>query len=175
LALGLLSAVRSYAGEELQLTFSVQLTTEVVPTADATCPLKLVIDGAGLTNLLGPVHDNASHCIRADGLADHGLFVFTGATLSGPPGGGDSEDSIGGQYLAHLAPTVKSVLPTPTSPARGYWLVYEEFCISNGTGKYARIANDCPTSTSPGRFFAARGSVDLDTGQANIYGSAIVH
>jgi len=151
------------------------VTTKVVPAADANCPLKLVVEGAGLTNVLGPIHDNASHCIRADGSADHGLFRFTGATLSGPPGGGDSEDSISGQYLAHLVPTVNSVVPAPTSPARGYWLVYEEFCISNGTGKYAGIANDCPTSTNPGRFFAARGSVDLDTGQANIDGSAIVH
>jgi len=175
LALGIVSVARSHEGEELRLTFSVQVTTEAVPTADATCPLKLVIEGAGLTNLLGPVHDNASHCIRADGSADHGVFMFTGAALIGPPGGGDSEDSISGQYVAHLVPTVNSVVPTPTSPARGYWLVYEEFCISKGTGKYARIANDCPTSTNPGRTFAARGSVDLDTGQANIYGSATVH
>jgi len=143
--------------------------------ADLTCPVRLIVEGAGLTNLLGPIHDDASHCDRPDGSADHGLFTFTGANLSGRAGGGDSEDSISGQYFAHLLPTVSSVVPTPTSPARGYWLVYEEFCISMGTGKYARIADDCPTSTNPGRFYAARGSVDLDTGQASIYGSAIVH
>ena len=179
LALGMLSTARSQEtvlADELRLTFSIQVTTEVVLSADTTCPLKLVIEGAALTNLLGPVHDDASHCIRADGSADHGLFTFTGASLSGLPGGEDSEDSITGQYLAHIVPTARSVIPTtPTSPPGGYWLVYEEFCIWKGTGKYARIANDCPTSTSPGRFFPARGSVDFDTGQANIYGTALVH
>lgn len=163
-------------GDELRLTFSLQATSEVVLTGDATCPLKLVIDGAGLTNLLGPIHDNASHCIRADGSADHGLFKFTGATLNGAPGGADSQDSISGQYLAHIVPTPRSVFPTtPAGSPGGYWLIYEEFCVLGGTGKFANIANDCPTSMGPGRFFPARGSVDLDTGQANIFGAARVH
>ena len=162
--------------DELPLTFSLQATSEVVLTGDATCPLKLLIEGAGLTSLLGPIHDNASHCIRADGSSDHGLFKFTGATLNGAPGGADSQDSISGQYVAHIVPTPRSVFPTtPAGSPGGYWLVYEEFCVSGGTGKFANIANDCPTSTSAGRFFAARGSVDLDTGQANIYGAARVH
>jgi len=178
LALGLVSIARSqdtFMGGELRLTFSLQATSEVMPTGDSTCPLKLMIQGVGLTSLLGPIRDEASHCVRSDGSADHGLFTFTGATLSGPPGGGDSEDTISGQYVARLLPTLKSVLPTPTSPPGGYWLVYEAFCISKGTGKYAHIANDCPTVTKPGRSFAARGSVDLDTGQANIYGTALIH
>ena len=178
LALGMMTIARpqdAIRADELRLTLSVQVTTEVVPTGDATCPLKLVIEGTGLTNLLGPVHDNASHCIRADGSADHGLFMFTGATLRGPPGGEDPDDSISGQYLAHIVPTPRSVFPaTPASPPGGYWLVYEEFCIWKGTGKYAHIANDCPTSTSQGHFFPARGSLDFDTGQANIYGTALV-
>lgn len=179
LALGTVTTARSQnlaTANELRLTLSAQLTSEVVPNADATCPLKLVIEGAALTNLLGPVHDNASHCIRADGSADHGLFVLTGATLGGQPGGDDSEDSIAGQYVARIVPTKRSVIPaTPGSSPGGYWLVYEEFCISKGTGKYVGIGNDCPTSTSPGHFFAARGSVDFDTGQVNIFGTALVH
>ena len=179
LALGTVTTAQSQntvLADELRLTFSAQLTSEVVFNADATCPLKLEIEGAALTNLLGPVHDNASHCIRADGAADHGLYTFTGATLSGPTGGEDSEDSITGQYLARIIPTARSIIPpTPASSPGGYWLIYEEFCIWKGTGKYVHIANDCPTSTSPGRFFPARGSVDFDTGQVNIYGTALVH
>jgi hypothetical protein len=178
LVLGIVSAARSHdavQGDELRLTFSLQVTSEVVPTGDATCPLKLEIEGAGLTSLLGPVHDKASHCIGADGSANNGVFTFTGATLSGSPGGDDSEDSIEGQYLAQLVQTARSVFPTPTSSPGGYWLVYEQFCISKGTGKYVRIANNCPPSASPGRYFLARGSVDLDTGQANLFGTALVH
>jgi hypothetical protein len=121
------------------------------------------------------LQNSASHCVRADGSADHGVFTFIGAALGGPPGGEDSQDSITGQYVAHVVPTANSVFPaTPASPPGGYWLVYEAFCVWKGTGKYAAIANDCPTSTSPGRFFPARGSVDFDTGQANIYGTALV-
>jgi hypothetical protein len=179
LALGMVTAAWSQdtvAADELRLTFSLQLTSQVVLTGDDTCPAKLVIEGAGEASLLGPVHENASHCIRPDGSADHGLFMFTGATLSAQTGGEDSEDSISGQYVARIVPTANSVFPTmPGSPPGGYWLVYEQFCISKGTGKYAGIANDCPTSTSPGRFFPARGSVDFDTGQANIFGTALVH
>jgi hypothetical protein len=179
LALGMATTARSQDAswaQGLRLTFSVQVTTEVVPNADPTCPLRVVIEGTGLTDLLGAVHDIASHCVGPDGLAENGRFTFTGATLVGPPGGGDSEDSISGQYIAHIVPTAQSVIPTtPSSSPGGYWLVYEEFCISQGTGKYARIANDCPTPTSAGRFYAARGSIDFDTGQANIYGSARVH
>ena len=159
----------------VRLTFSIQVTTKLVATDDPTCPFQLVIDGVGLTNLLGPVHDSASHCVAPDGSAYRGAFTFTGATLSGPPGGGDSQDSISGQYVAHLVQTENSVLPAaPGGAAGGYWLVYEAFCISKGTGRYAGIADDCPTSSSPGRFFPARGSVDLDTGQANIFGTALV-
>ena len=181
LALALCAVPTEYSqaagwADELRLTFSAQVTSEVVLTGVATCPLKLVIEGAALTNLLGPVHDTASHCIAADGSAFDGLFLFTGATLSGPTGGTDSSDSISGQYTARIVPTARSVFPTtPTGSPGGYWLIYEEFCVSGGTGKFANIANDCPTSTSPGRFFPARGSVDFDTGQVNIYGAALVH
>lgn len=178
LALGAVPTAQSQPIPEdgLRFTFSLQLTSEVVLTGDATCPLKLVIEGAGLSNLLGPIHSNASHCIRAAGVADQGLFKFTGATVAGTaPGGGDSGDSISGQYLAHVVPTARSVFPTtPTGSPGGYWLIYEEFCVSGGTGNLADIANDCPTSSSLGRFFAVRGSVDFDTGQVNIYGAARV-
>src|SRR6202008_1573079 len=39
------------------LTYTVQIATQTTPTADPNCPLKQLVEGAGLTDLLGPVHD----------------------------------------------------------------------------------------------------------------------
>ena len=155
----------------LKLSYSLQVTSKVMPTTDSACPLKLLIEGVGLTNLLGPVHDTQSHCIRQDGTIDHGVFTFAGAALGGLPGGVDSGDTISGQYRAHLVPSLTSVL---SNPPAGYWLGYGEVCIEKGTGKYAGVVNDCQTSESPGRFFPARIALDLNTGQSNIFGTAIV-
>jgi hypothetical protein len=155
----------------LKLSYTLQVTSKVMPTSDLTCPLKLFIEGVGLTNLLGPIHDEQSHCIHQDGTVDHGVFTFMGAALGGLPGGHDSGDSISGQYRAHLVPSLTSVL---SNPPGGYWLVYGEVCIWKGSGKYAGVLNDCPTSESPGRFFPARIAFDLNTGQANVFGTAIV-
>jgi hypothetical protein len=158
----------------VQLRYSLQATTEVTPNADPACPLKLVVVGSGITNLLGPVHDVQSHCIRNDGTVDGGVFTFTGATLDGPPGGDDSQDSITGQYRARIVPALPTSRSLFTNPPGGYWLIYGEVCIWKGTGRFAGVVNDCPASGRAGRFFPARGTTDLGTGQTNIYGTAVV-
>jgi hypothetical protein len=155
----------------LQLTYSLQVITRGSPTQDPACPLKVLVEGAGMTNLLGPVHDEQSHCAQADGTVDHGIFTFTGATLVGLPGGDDSGDSISGQYRAHLVPSLASQL---SNPPAGYWLTYGEVCIWKGTGKFADVIDDCPVPGKPGRFFPARLTLDFSTGQANVFGTAIV-
>jgi hypothetical protein len=156
----------------------VQIATRAKQTSDPDCPLELLVEGAGLTNLLGPVHDEQSDCVHPDGTIDHGVFTFTGSTLvSGLPGGGglpggdDSADSISGQYRAHLVPTVASQL---TSPPAGFWLIYGEVCTWKGTGRFSGIVNDCPTATSPGRFVPARLTVDFNTNQAIAFGTMVV-
>ena len=167
-----LSQVPPQSSEGLRLTYSLQVVTQTTPTSDPTCPLKVLVEGAGLTNLLGPIRDEQSHCARADGTVDQGVFTFTGATLTGAlPGGDDSDDSITGHYRAHLVPSLASQL---TNPPSGYWLTYGEVCILKGTGRFAGVVNDCPTSQSPGRFFPARLTLDINTGQANVFGTAIV-
>jgi hypothetical protein len=162
------------ASQSLRLTYSVQVTSKTTPTSDPTCPLKVVISGAGLTNLLGPVHDEQSDCVQLDLTVDHGVFTFTGAALGGPPGGTDSGDSITARYRAHMVPTARSILPTATTPPGGFWLIYGQVCIWKGTGKFANIINDCPVLGSPGRFSPARGTLDFDTGQANVFGFNVV-
>ena len=161
------------------LTYSLQATTLLtVNGSDVTCPLRVVVEGAGLTNVLGPVHDSQSHCINAmNGNVEQGVFKFSGAKLGGSaPGGMDSQDSVIGHYSAHSVPTPNSVFPSsPTASPGGYWLIYGEVCTAGGTGRYAHIRNECPTDTSPGHFVPARGSVDYDSGQANIYGTMSLH
>ena len=159
--------------DALKLTYSLQtITKSVLQPSDPTCPIKVLIAGAGQTNLLGPVHVEQSHCVQADGIVDQGVATLTGATLSGAlPGGGDSGDSITGQYRAHAVPTFASILANPLG---GYWLGYGEFCVWKGTGKFAGIVNDCGTIASPGRFFPARLTQDFNSGQANVFGIAIV-
>jgi hypothetical protein len=150
------------------LTYSLQATTLLtVNHSDVTCPLKVVVEGAGLTNLLGPVHDSQSHCINpTNGNVEQGVFALIGAKLGGSaPGGVDSQ-----------GPTPNSVFPSsPTASPGGYWLIYGQVCTAGGTGKYAHVRNECPTDTSPGHFVPARGSVDYDSGQANIYGTMSLH
>ncbi len=156
----------------VQLTYTMQTIALTTPTSDPSCPFKGQVEGAGLTNLLGPVHDVQSHCVQADGTIDQGVFTFTGAALGGAlPGGDDSGDSISGQYRAHLMPTFASQL---TNPPGGVWLIYGEVCTWKGTGKFSGVVNDCPTATSPGRFVPARLSVDFDTNLAMIFGTMAV-
>jgi len=161
------------------LTYSLQATTLLtVNPSDVTCPLKVVVDGAGLTNLLGPVHDSQSHCINpTNGNVEQGVFTLTGAQLGGSaPGGVDSQDAVIGHYSAHSVPTPNSVFPSsPTASPGGYWLIYGQVCTAGGTGKYAHVRNECPTDTSPGRFVPARGSVDYASGQVNVYGTMSLH
>jgi hypothetical protein len=172
---GLLPAALSGAQElpgDQTLTFTLHAAAQFTPTPDPDCPLKQVIEGAGQTNLLGPVHDEQSDCAHPDGTIDQGVFTMTGATLGGGlPGGVDSGDSITGQYRAHLVPTIASQL---TNPPSGFWLIYGEVCTWKGTGKFAGVKNDCPTAENPGRFFPARLTIDLDTTQALIFGTMVV-
>jgi hypothetical protein len=44
-----------HSAAALNLTYSLQVTSKLMPTSDPTCPLKLLTEGVGLTNLLGPV------------------------------------------------------------------------------------------------------------------------
>lgn len=156
----------------VQITYIVQVVTETTPTSDPHCPLKVVIQGAGLTDLLGPVHDEQSHCIQSDGTIDQGVFTLTGGTLaSGLPGGDDSGDSISGQYRAHAVPTFASQL---TNPPGGSWLLYGEVCTWKGTGKFAGVINDCPTATGPGRFVPARGIANFTTNEGTVYGTMVL-
>jgi hypothetical protein len=156
----------------VKLSYSLQVITKAQPpTTDPACPIKVLIDGVGLTNLLGPIHDEQSHCVMADGTVENGVFTYTGATLGGLPGGEDSGDSITGMYRAHQVPSLTSEL---TNPPGGYWLGYGEVCIWKGTGKFAGVINDCPTASSLGQFFPARLSVDFTTGLASIFGTAVV-
>ena len=161
------------------LTYSAQSTTQLtVNPSDVTCPLKVVVEGAALTNLLGPVHDSQSHCINpTNGNVEQGVFTLTGASLGGSaPGGADSQDSVIGHYSAHTMPTPNSVFPSsPTGSPGGYWLIYGQVCTAGGTGKYAHVRNECPTGTSPGHFVPARGTLDYDSGQANVYGTMSLH
>jgi hypothetical protein len=161
------------------LTYSAQATTQLtVNPSDVTCPLKVVVEGAALTNLLGPVHDSQSQCIDpTNGNVEQGVFTLTGASLGGSaPGGADSQDSIIGHYSAHTVPTPNSVFPSsPTGSPGGYWLIYGQVCTAGGTGKYAHVRNECPTGTSPGHFVPARGTLDYDSGQANVYGTMSLH
>jgi hypothetical protein len=161
------------------LTYSLQATTLLtVNPSDVTCPLKVVVEGAGLTNVLGPIHDSQSHCINpTNGNVEQGVFTLTGAKLgTSAPGGVDSQDSVIGHYRAHAVPTPNSVFPSsPTGSPGGYWLIYGQVCTAGGTGKFAHVRNECPTDTSPGHFVPARGSVDYDSGQANIFGTMSLH
>jgi hypothetical protein len=161
------------------LTYSLHATTLLtVNPADVTCPLKVVIEGAGLTNLLGPVHDSQSHCIDpTNGNVEQGVFTLTAGKLGGSaPGGVDSQDAVIGHYSAHAVPTPNSVLPSsPAGSPGGYWLIYGQVCTAGGTGKYAQVRNECPTDSSPGNFVPARGSVDYDSGQVNVYGTMSLH
>lgn len=161
------------------LTYSLQATTLLtVNPSDVTCPLKVVVEGAGLTNLLGPVHDSQSHCINpTNGNVEQGVVTFTGASLVGSaPGGKDSQDSVIAHYSAHAVPTPNSVFPSsPTASPGGFWLIYGQVCTAGGTGKYAHVRNECPTATSPGHFVPARGTVDYDSGQVNVYGTVSLH
>lgn len=158
----------------LKLSYSIYSTSTITPTTDPACPLKVVIAGAGLTDLLGPIHDEQSHCVQLDGSIDQGVAKFTAGSVGGSPGGSDSADSITAQYRAHVVPTPQSVLPTATTPAAGFWLIYGELCVWKGTGRFANVINDCPVSGSAGHFVPARGTLDFDTGQASVFGTEAI-
>jgi len=171
-------------GTALKLAYSIQAITQVGTDPSCAQPNEVFIniEGAGQTDLLGPVHVVQHHCVavqpnpqtgQPELLVNQGVATLTGASLGPglPQGGEDSHDSITGQYRARPVPTIASVQSLPPG---GYWLGYGEFCVWKGTGRFANVINDCPTATSPGRFFPARLTQDFGTGQVNVFGIAIV-
>jgi hypothetical protein len=111
----------------------------------------LEVVGAGDATFLGPVVDEQSHCVRADGSFFRGVFKLTNA----------DGDTIRGRYFGHLEPTFNSVFPPP-APA-GHWLILGNVCISGGS--VGDIDNDC----SADDYEPARGITNLSTGDATIF------
>ena len=111
----------------------------------------LEVVGAGDATFLGPVIDEQSHCVRADGSFFGGVFRLTNA----------EGQTIRGEYFGHLAPTFNSIFPPP-APA-GPWLINGNVCISGGS--VGDIENDCAAQ----RYQPARGITNLSTGDATIF------
>lgn len=76
------------SSQSLRLAYSIQATGKTTPTSDPTCPLKVVVSGAGLTNLL------------------HGGSVSATSLGAG----------TGGVFTVRL-PMVESLLPSTTPAA----------------------------------------------------------
>jgi hypothetical protein len=111
----------------------------------------LDVVGAGDATFLGPVVDEQSHCVRADGSFFRGVFKLTNA----------DGDTIRGRYFGRLEPTFNSIFPPP-APG-GSWLIIGNVCISGGSA--GDIDNDC----SAHRYEPARGITNLSTGDATIF------
>ena len=111
----------------------------------------LEVVGAGDATFLGPVVDEQSHCVRADGSFFNGVFRLRNA---------DGE-TIWGRYFGHLEPTFNSTFPPPTPG--GPWIIHGNVCISGGSA--GDIDNDC----SVNHYEPARGITNLSTGDATIF------
>ena len=111
----------------------------------------LEVVGAGDATFLGPVVDEQSHCVRADGSFFGGVFTLTNA----------DGRTIEGRYFGHLEPTFNSTFPPP-APG-GPWLIIGNVCITGGSADH--IDNDC----SAHRYEPARGITNLSTGDATIF------
>ena len=111
----------------------------------------LEVVGAGDATFLGPVVDEQSHCVRADGSFFRGVFKLTNA----------DGHTIRGRYFGHLEPTFNSTFPPP-APG-GSWLIIGNVCISGGS--VGDIHNDC----SAQHYEPARGITNLSTGDATIF------
>jgi hypothetical protein len=111
----------------------------------------LEVVGAGDTTFLGPVVDEQSHCVRADGSFFRGVFKLTNA----------DGHTIRGRYFGHLEPTFNSTFPPPVPG--GPWLIIGNVCISGGS--VGNIDNDC----SVHHYEPARGITNLSTGNATIF------
>jgi hypothetical protein len=111
----------------------------------------LEVVGAGDATFLGPVVDEQSHCVRADGSFFNGVFRLRNA----------DGQTIRGRYFGHLEPTFNSTSPPP-APG-GPWLIIGNVCISGGSA--GDIDNDC----SVNHYEPSRGITNLSTGDATIF------
>src|SRR5262245_44466215 len=111
----------------------------------------LEVVGAGDATFLGPVVDEQSHCVRADGSFFNGVFRLRNA----------DGQTIRGRYFGHLEPTFNSTFPPPTPG--GPWIIHGNVCISGG--RAGDIDNDC----SVNHYEPARGTTNLSTGDATIF------
>jgi hypothetical protein len=109
----------------------------------------LEVIGAGDATFLGPVVDEQSHCVRADGSFFGGVFKLTNA----------DGHTIRGRYFGHLEPTFNSTFSPPAGP----WLINANVCISGGSA--GDIDNDCAVH----HYEPARGITNLSTGDATIF------
>ena len=126
------------AHERKRFRADLQTTTRLVDPPPGRCvdqhgssPVVglLEVVGAGDATFLGPVVDEQSHCVRADGSFFGGVFKLTNA----------DGDTIRGRYFGHLEATFNSIFPPP-APA-GPWLIIGNACISGGSA--GNIDNDC--------------------------------
>jgi hypothetical protein len=111
----------------------------------------LEVSGAGESNLLGPVIDKQSHCVRQDGTFYDGRFTLTNA----------AGRTLRGRYFGVLDATFNASL-SASGPA-GPWLVKGEVCISGGD--IVDVVNTC----ARGIYAPARGIANLSTGDATIF------
>ena len=150
----------AHAHERKRFRADLQTTTRLVEPPPGRCvdqhgssPVVglLEVVGAGDATFLGPVVDEQSHCVRADGSFFGGVFKLTNADA----------DTIRGRYFGHLEPTFNSIFPPP-APG-GPWLIIGNACISGGSA--GNIDNDC----SVRHYEPARGITNLSTGDATIF------
>jgi hypothetical protein len=151
---------RGEAHERKRFRADLQTTSRLVPPPPGRCNDQaglpqvvglLQVVGAGDANLLGPVIDEQSYCVRADGSFFGGVFKLTNA----------DGRTIRGRYFGNLEPTFNSAFPPP-APA-GPWIINGSVCISGGSA--GDIENDC----SAHRYEPARGITNLSTGDATIF------
>ena len=151
---------RAEAHERNRFRADLQTTTRLVEPPPGRCADQhglspvvglLEVVGAGDATFLGPVVDEQSHCVRADGSFFGGVFKLTNA----------DGDTIRGRYFGHLEPTFNSTFPPP-APG-GPWLIIGNACISGGSA--GNIDNDC----SVRHYEPARGITNLSTGDATIF------
>jgi hypothetical protein len=111
----------------------------------------LEVRGAGDADLLGPVIDEQSHCVRSDFTFFAGRFRLTNA----------AGRFIEGRYSGQLEPVFE---PAATDARPGpQFLIRGSVCIEGGT--VARIQNDCERH----RFQPARGITNIVSGDATIF------
>jgi hypothetical protein len=148
---------RGEAHERKRFRADLQTTTRLVEPPLGRCDQPglspvvglLEVIGAGDATFLGPVVDEQSHCVRADGSFFGGVFRLKNA----------DGQTIRGRYFGHLEPTFNSTF----SPPGGPWLIIGNVCISGGS--VGDIDNDCAAH----RYEPARGITNLSTGDATIF------